>query len=226
MSFEIQPLTSAIGAEISGVDLRHPLSDRELGEISKALLDHHALFFRDQPITPQEQVDLARHFGPIDIHPFGRHLPDHPSVGLLDQTDPARDGANRWHADSTFMPKPPRLAVLHAVELPSCGGDTSWASMVAAYEMLSPALQRCLEGLTAAHDISGPLIRAIEGGHSVGGLEETCAAWPVRSHPVVCRHPETGRKLLDLMGELEDHDDVQSVYSNFDLPEALLVKVS
>ena len=68
--------------------------------------------------------------------------------------------------------------------------------MYAAYEMLSPPLQRTLEGLTATHDITGTLVRAIAGGHSVGALDEVKAAWPPRSHPVVCRHPETQRKLL------------------------------
>jgi taurine dioxygenase len=196
MDLEVKKLTPTIGAEVKGIDLREPLTDEGLATIRKLLLDHHALFFRDQPMEPQQQIDFARRFGEIDIHAFGRHLPDLPEVGLIEQDEPERDGANRWHTDSTFMEKPPFGAVLQAVRLPSEGSDTCWASMIAAYERLSPSLQKTLDGLTATHDVSGPLIRAIEGGHSIGSLDEVRAAWPLVTHPVVCRHPETGRKFL------------------------------
>lgn len=196
MGLEVARLTRSIGGLVSGIDLRKPLSESEFDALYGALLEHHVLFFRKQPLAPEEQVALARRFGAIDIHPFGRHLETHPEVGLLDQTEPRRDGANRWHTDSTFMRMPPKLAILHAVQLPACGGDTSWASMIEAWELLSPALKRCLEGLDAAHDITGPLRRAIAGGHSVGDLESVRAKWPDEIHPVVCRHPDTGRKFL------------------------------
>jgi taurine dioxygenase len=196
MGFEVARMTRSIGGLVSGIDLRKPLSDDEQRALERALNDHHVLFFRKQPLAPEEQVALAKRFGTIDIHAFGRHLETHPEVGLLDQTEPKRDGANRWHTDSTFMKKPPKLAILHAVRLPACGGDTSWASMIEAWELLSPALKRCLEGLEAAHDITGPLRRAIAGGHSVGDLESVRAKWPDEIHPVVCRHPDTGRRFL------------------------------
>jgi taurine dioxygenase len=205
MGLAVERLTSAIGGLASGIDLRKPLSQAEFAELERALVEHHVLFFRRQPLAPEEQVALARRFGAIDIHPFGRHLEEHPEVGLLDQTEPKRDGANRWHTDSTFMRMPPKLAILHAVQLPACGGDTSWASMIAAFELLSPAMKRCLEGLEAAHDITGPLRRAIAGGHSVGDLESVRAAWPDELHPVVCRHPVTGKKLLYVNSNFTSH---------------------
>ena len=196
MSFEIIPQTSAIGAEIRGLDLRKPLSQEAFEALDRALLDHMVLFFRDQPISPDEQVALARRFGEIEVHPFGRHLDDHPLVGVLDQTEPRRDGANRWHADSTFMTRPPKVAVLHAVKLPETGGDTTWVSMADAYAALSAPLQQALESMSATHDVTGPLVRAVQSGHSVSGIDEIQKAWPPRSHPVVCRHPDTGRKML------------------------------
>lgn len=196
MTLQITKLSGALGAEISGINLCGPLSEPVFSEVEQALLDHQVLFFRDQPISPADQVALARRFGEIDIHPFGRHLDAHPEVGLLDQTNPKRDGANRWHTDSTFMPRPPKVAILRAVQLPETGGDTSWASMHSAFEALSPALQKTFSELTASHDVSGPLRRAIAGGHSVGSLQEVQAAWPLRSHPLVCTHPETGRPML------------------------------
>jgi taurine dioxygenase len=196
VDIRIQKLTPTLGAEVSGIDLREPLSDEALASVRQLLLEYHALFFRGQALDPDQLIALARRFGEIDVHAFGRHLPDLPEVGLIDQTEPERDGANRWHTDSTFMEKPPFGAVLQAVRLPSEGSDTCWASMIAAYDKLSPALRKTLDGLTATHDVSGPLIRAIEGGHSIGSLDEVRAAWPLVTHPVVCRHPETGRKFL------------------------------
>ena len=196
MALEIQKLTPTIGARVSGIDLREPVAPEILDEIRGLLTLHHALFFPDQHTSPDDLVNLARRFGEIDVHAFGRHLPGRPEVGLLDQTEPRRDGANRWHTDSTFMEKPPLGSLLQAVQLPPEGSDTCWASTLAAWEMLSPALQQTLDGLTATHDVSGPLIRAIEGGHSIGSLDEVRAAWPQVVHPVVCRHPETGRKFL------------------------------
>ena len=196
MSLTVETLTPTLGARVSGIDLREPVSPGQLEQLRKLLVEHHALFFPGQETGPGDLVALARHFGSIDVHAFGRHLEGQPEVGLLDQTEPRRDGANRWHTDSTFMEQPPLGSLLQAVQLPSQGSDTCWASTIAAFEMLSPALQETLEGLSATHDVSGPLIRAIEGGHSIGSLEEVRAAWPQVVHPVVCRHPETGRKLL------------------------------
>jgi taurine dioxygenase len=205
MPLDIKPLTNTIGAEIVGLDLCQPLSDQTFADLEVALLDHLALFFRDQPLSPAEQVILAERFGGIDIHPFGRHLDENPSVGLLDQAEPKRDGANRWHMDSTFMSQPPKVAILRGVQLPASGGDTNWSSMYAAYESLSGPLQRALEEMTASHDVTGPLVRAIQGGHSVGGIADVQAAWPPKSHPVICRHPQTGRKLLYVNSNFTTH---------------------
>ena len=115
---------------------------------------------------------------------------------LLDQSEPERDGANRWHADSTFLERPPKAGVLQSIQRPSLGGDTCWASMTAAYERLAPPLRRALSGLSATHDITGVLQRATANGQSIGDFDEIRASRPPRSHPVVCRHPETGREFL------------------------------
>lgn len=206
MSIDVKPLTPTIGAEVAGVDLRKPLSSADFDALQTALLDHQVLFFRDQPISPDEQVALASRFGEIETHPFGRHLDDHPLVGVLDQTEPRRDGANRWHTDSTFMPRPPKMLILRSVRTPrSGGGDTCWASMTAAYELLSDPIKRLLDGLTASHDVTGPLVRAIQGGHSVGSLEEVRAAWPPRTHPAIVHHPETGKPTLFVNSNFTTH---------------------
>ena len=115
---EITPRTQAIGADVAGVDLRAPLSDEAAAVIQSALDEHMVLFLGEQDVAPAVQRAFAARFGSIERHPFARHLDDPPDVGLLDQTEPKRDGANRWHMDSTFMPKPPSLLLLRAVKLP------------------------------------------------------------------------------------------------------------
>jgi taurine dioxygenase len=196
MHLSARRLTTHIGADLSGIDLRDGLGGGALQAIRDLLVEHHVLFFREQSLDPHELLAAAECLGSIDVHAFGRHLPDLPGVGLIDQTEPERDGANRWHTDSTFMPQPPFGALLLAVKLPAVGGDTSWMSSAAAFDALSPAMQRTFEQLTATHDLRGPLMRAAEGGHSVGEIDNIVAQWPPRAHPVVCRHPETGRKFL------------------------------
>ena len=114
----IAPLNPVIGAEVTGLDLSEPLGPETCKKLHAAWLEHLVLFFRDQPLEPEEQIALARRFGRLDVHAFGRHLPDEPEVGLLDQSEPERDGANRWHTDSTFMNQPPKAALLRAVKLP------------------------------------------------------------------------------------------------------------
>jgi len=116
---------------------------------------------------------------------------------VLDQITPQNDGGNSWHSDSSFMEQPALGSVLRAVQLPPLGGDTCWASMYAAFGALSPRMQSMLDGLTALHDIIVPLEKAIAGGHSVSAnLEEIRRAWPAMEHPVVRRHPVTGRPAL------------------------------
>jgi taurine dioxygenase len=197
VSIEIRPLTAAIGAEVVGVDLREPLSDAAERAIQEALLRHLVLFFRGQDLSPRQQVDFARRFGPVGPHPFARPHPEQVEMTVLDQTKPETDGTNSWHSDSTFMPEPPLGSVLHARLLPPLGGDTCWANMYAAYEALSAPLRELLEGIRAEHDITWSLRKSIQGGHSVTSeLEDLQANWPPVEHPVVRTHPVTGRKCL------------------------------
>ena len=197
-SLEIHPLTATIGATIHGVDLgRAPDDEQLMGRLQQALFDHLVLFFPEQNLTPEAQVRFAGWFGPFEHHAFAKSLPEHPNVVVLDQITPETDGANSWHSDSSFMEKPALGSVLCAVELPPLGGDTCWAWMYAAYEALSAPMRRMLDGLSALHDITGPLEKAIAGGHSVGtDLVTIREQWPPVTHPVIRTHPGTGRRLL------------------------------
>ena len=196
----ILPVTPAIGAEVRGVDLRRPLEPDAVRELERALLAHHVLFFRDQDLTPEQQIAFARHFGPISIPPFAPKYGENPELIVLDQKCPKGEGADNWHSDNTFMREPPLGSILQAVLLPPQGGDTCFANMVAAYEALSEPIRRLISGLRAVHDITKPLQKGIAAGHTTAKLDEMQAMWPPVDHPVVRTHPATGRKALFVNG--------------------------
>ncbi|MFJ4372689.1 taurine dioxygenase [Pseudomonas japonica] len=198
MSLIITPLSPALGAQISGVDLSRALDADTRDAIEQALLAHQVLFFREQAITPRQQADFAARFGDLHIHPIYPNVPETPQVLVLDTavTD-VRDNAI-WHTDVTFLPTPALGAVLAAKQLPAYGGDTLWASGIAAYEALSAPLQQLLDGLTATHDFtkSFPLARFGSTPEDLARWEAARKANPPISHPVIRTHPVSGRKSL------------------------------
>ncbi|MDF3863226.1 taurine dioxygenase [Pseudomonas denitrificans (nom. rej.)] len=197
-TLSIEPISPALGAIVSGVRLADPLDDAAQRQIEQALLNHHVLFFRDQPLTPAQQANLAARFGDLHIHPIYPSSPEQREVIVLDTavTD-VRDNAI-WHTDVTFLETPALGAVLAAKQLPPYGGDTLWASGIAAFEALSKPLQQLLDGLTATHDISKsfPQERFGATDADLARLEEARKKNPPRSHPVIRTHPVTGRKAL------------------------------
>ena len=198
MSLTITPLSSALGAQIDGVDLTQPLNDQQRTAIEQALLEHQVIFFKNQSITPQQQARFAANFGDLHIHPIYPNVPEQPEVLVLDTavTD-VRDNAV-WHTDVTFLPTPAMGAVLSAKQLPAYGGDTLWASGIAAFEGLSKPLQVLLDGLTATHDFtkSFPLERFGSTPEDLARWEQTRKSNPPLSHPVIRTHPVSGRKSL------------------------------
>lgn len=198
MSLTVTPISSALGAQIDGVDLTQPLSVEQRDAIEQALLQHQVIFFKNQIITPQQQARFAANFGDLHIHPIYPNVPEQPEVLVLDTavTD-VRDNAV-WHTDVTFLPTPALGAVLSAKQLPAFGGDTLWASGIAAFEGLSKPLQVLLDGLTATHDFtkSFPLERFGSTPEDLARWEQTRKNNPPLSHPVVRTHPVSGRKSL------------------------------
>jgi len=198
MSLTITPISSALGAQIDGVDLTRPLSPLQRDAIQQALLEYQVIFFKQQSITPQQQARFAANFGDLHIHPIYPNVPEQPEVLVLDTavTD-VRDNAV-WHTDVTFLPTPALGAVLSAKQLPAFGGDTLWASGIAAFEGLSRPLQVLLDGLTATHDFtkSFPLERFGSTPEDLQRWEQTRKNNPPLSHPVIRTHPVSGRKSL------------------------------
>lgn len=156
--FEIRPLGAALGAEVIGVDLGRPLSHGDFQRIHQAHLDHHVLVFRDQRITPAQQIAFSRRFGPLQIHVLNQfQLQGYPEVlivsNVIENGKPIGlgDAGHFWHSDLSYKETPSLGSLLHARELPAEGGDTLFANMHAAWENLPEALQRKVADLTAEH---------------------------------------------------------------------------
>jgi taurine dioxygenase len=138
----IEQTNPCVGAAVSGIDLRAPLDAATIAGIEVALGVHGVLFFREQPINPEQQLAFARQLGEISIPPFRPKYGNDPELVVLDQISPKGEGADEWHSDNTFMSEPPMGSILKAIVLPTSGGDTCFANMHAAYEALSLPIQR------------------------------------------------------------------------------------
>ena len=196
---ELRPLTGEIGAEVHGVDLRKPLELDALAALRRGLDSHLALFFRDQPLAPAELVAFGRQLGTLTLHPFAPRHPEHDEVVVLDQVHPVGEGTAAWHSDATFTPDPPRYGVLQAMQMPAVGGDTCFASAIAACQALSPPLVGLLSGLRGVHDLTVQLRAAQGRKRTAAGAEDLTAMqsrWPQYSHPLLLTHPSSGRRGL------------------------------
>lgn len=195
----IRKVAGALGAEIDGVDLSGPLSDATIAAIRRALVEHQVIFFSDQSLTPEQQVAFGRRFGPLNIHPYVAGMADHPEVmEIIKEPSDKLNFGGGWHSDMSFLETPAIGSILHAVQVPDFGGDTLFASQAAAFEALSPGLQKTLEGLNAIHSAereyapTGPSAQKRES-MKIADAEGLAGRF---SHPMVKVHPETGRKAL------------------------------
>ncbi|MDH3241700.1 MAG: TauD/TfdA family dioxygenase [Alphaproteobacteria bacterium] len=200
----VHPLSAHTGAEITGVDLARPLSDQTYLEIREAFNQWGAIFFRDQDITPTQQLEFARRFGTVKPDDYASNLP--PVDGyeelkeIVRSPDDARNVGGFWHMDKCFMPDPDMASLLYAKELPPYGGDTMFAHLGAAFDALSPGLQATLETLSTvliksrAYGDGGTPAPGVTAEGYAAALEKF--AGMEATHPAVARHPETGRKVL------------------------------
>ncbi|MFY9138654.1 TauD/TfdA dioxygenase family protein [Zwartia sp.] len=194
---EVKKLTGTIGAELLGVDLSKDLSAATIKDMRQALLDNLVIFFRDQTLTPEQQIAFVEKFGPISTTPVYQTHPQYPQIMpvVKEVTDKDVIG-DTWHTDETYHPQPPLGSVLYAREVPKVGGDTLWANQYLAYERLSDAMKKQLEGLYAIHsnDFLNANARLRNSTRSTK-LREDVGRIDSR-HPVVRTHDETGRKSL------------------------------
>src|SRR6516165_11014311 len=204
-SFEAIPTGATLGAEIRAGDLR-TLDDDGFARIVQAWHDHAVLLFRDQTLIDHDLIAFSRRFGDLDIAPVqenGRRFVDGmPEIYIVSNVKvngeaigSLGDGEAVWHTDMSYIEKPPKASMLYAIEVPPRGGNTSFCSMYAIYESLPSALKTRIEGLTIKHDgtyNSGGYVRQ---GVTPTGDPRTS---PGAMHPLVCTHPDTGRRMLYL----------------------------
>lgn len=199
-SLKIRRTAGALGAEIGGVDLSQPLSDDTIAAIRQALVEHQVIFFRDQDLTPAQQVAFGRRFGPLNIHPFVQGMAGHPEVmEIIKEPSDRINFGGGWHSDMSFLETPAIGSILYAVELPEWGGDTLFASQAAAYDALSDGLKATLETLNAVHSASREYSSGGASAQKRGSMNVAAEADGYVGeyvHPMVLAHPESGRKAL------------------------------
>jgi taurine dioxygenase len=214
---EAHPVAGLIGAEITGVDLAAGLTEAEVADVRAALLRHKVIFFRNQELTPDQQVAFGRLFGEVTpAHPTLPSIEGHPEIlaiggdDLYGLGDPGGDdgawgGAieNNWHTDVTFVHNPPLGSILKAVETPTYGGDTAWTNLVAAYDGLSQPLKELVDGLTAVHRNEIHVELGSPQGLALRSAFTSSPYWT--EHPVVRVHPETGEKALFVNPNFTSH---------------------
>lgn len=202
---EIKTLEGGFGAEISGVDLATLQRDMDTASLlESAFLEHHVVVVRDQELDVIDVVAVSRCFGPLEPHVLDRfHHPETPLVlvlsNRLDKDGRAmglKDAGSFWHSDVSFKQRPAKATLLYALEVPDEGGDTLFCDMMAAYDAASAMLKQKLEGLTAVHDYANRDRVAHRTGTKPRLDAQNLSRVPPVRHPVVRRHPVTGRKAL------------------------------
>jgi taurine dioxygenase len=203
-SFSIRPFDAPLGAEVLGLDLSRPLAAGDFARLHRAHLDHHVLVCRDQRITPAQQIDFSRRFGPLQIHVLHQfQLAGHPEVlvvsNIVENGRPIGlgDAGHYWHSDLSYKERTSLGSMLHAQELPAEGGDTLFANQHLAWERLPAALRRAVEGRLAEHWYLCKYeeLRQRSPWRPPLSAEQVAQVRPV-AHPVVRTHPETGRRAL------------------------------
>lgn len=200
----VKRLTGSIGAEIRGVDLAGDGGGEAFAAIQQAFVNHSVLVFRHQTLTPEGLVAISERFGPLEQHVLKQFaLPENPNVFVVsnvkDKGKPkgAIRAGQYWHSDCSYLARPTLASLLYALEIPSYGGDTMFASMISAYEALSETMRNFLDGLTAVHDYANAYETFFSKFPDRPPLtEEQKAKVPPVEHPVVRVHPESGRKAL------------------------------
>jgi len=209
MSFEVRHVAGALGAELSGVDLRS-MDDADIEALRALIHEHEVVFFRELWLTDEEHLSLGRALGTPSIFPISRLLGGtEPSFQRISDGPESPSEADSWHTDVTWVAEPPKYALLCAEVMPDRGGDTIWASMTAAYDALSPTMQRVVSDLRVVHDnesFVAALLRKTSGNPGAEQLAERLRGeYPPVVHPLVRTNPDTGRRALFLGGQFMRH---------------------
>jgi taurine dioxygenase len=196
-TIQVKKVGANFGAEISNIDLTQKPDEATVQAVGDALAEHELLIFPDQDISSDNLVDFGRCFGELTVHPFSPNRDETPHLILFDNNkDNPPFGTDVWHSDETFRECPPMGTMLCSKNVPEVGGDTMYVSMSSAFDGLSDRMQNFISGLEAIHDFKPfrKLFAADDEGRA--NLQMWEREYPPVLHPVVRKHPVTGRKVL------------------------------
>lgn len=200
-SVEVRRVAGALGAKVTGVDLTKAETVEDLEELLVALAEHQVVYLREQHLDLDDLERVTDLLGGRDTTPFVAPVEGRPYViRVIKERGDVLNFANAWHSDLSYLPDPPSYTLLHAREVPPCGGDTVWSSQYLAYDLLSKGLKKALDGLNAVHSANmaygiGGLLDQTKDLSSMDILPSAEAA-AEQVHPVVIEHPVTGRPAL------------------------------
>ena len=190
---DVKLLSGALGAEINGIDLKDT-SIENFKKINKLLLEHKVIFFRNQNITAEDQLALAKHFGPLEKHVYVKGREDYPEiVRIIKKPHEKNQWGENWHSDVSYNVKPTKAVILRSIKIPPVGGDTMFANMELAWETLDNNIKEKIKDKKAVHSSLGGAFFTdeYEGMESNGNHKEY-----TNEHPIVRTHPETEKKIL------------------------------
>ena len=197
---EFRSITPHLGAEVTGIDLAEPMGSNTFNALREGWLKWGVLVFRDQDLSRDQHVALGSKFGELHVHPMYKDQKEHPEIlKVATNADSAYTAGDGWHTDVTCDEYPPMGSMLYVTETPACGGgDTLFADMYLAYELLSDKMKSILQGLTAVHDGALPYVGSYKSTPPEGG-------YPRHEHPVITTHPNTGKKVLYVNSGFTSH---------------------
>lgn len=214
-AFTLRPLSTALGAEVIGIDLTFPLDDELFKSIYSAFLDHQVLLFRGRQVSPRQQVELARRFGEVQVHVMNQyHSCEHPEIYFLSNLDengrpngrhPDR-GTLSWHTDGSWRRVTGQATLMYGEQIPARGGETHFCDMYGAYAGLSDEWRNRIKRLRAVHSLE--FSRNRRHGEKPMTAEQLAQVPPV-DHPVVRTHPDTGRRAAFLGDHAETIADLE-----------------
>jgi len=196
-SIEVTPISGALGALVTGVELKNPLQEDVFAEIYKAFLKYKVIFFRNQDLNPESQLHFGRMFGRPVIYPFVKGLKDFPEITpILKKETDLNNFGGVWHSDTTYQQQPPKATMLYAVEVPEYGGDTEFADQCMALNHLSDGMQKFLSkqkiiNISGKGKVVASRSDVMKHSSSRQAVKEFRA-----EHPVVRTHPETKQQAL------------------------------
>lgn len=194
-------MAGALGATVSGIDLRQVTKSEQLDDVRQALADHLVVFLPEQDIDLDDLERITDLLGGRDTTPYVSPLEDRPYViRVIKEPGDQLNFANAWHSDLSYLSTPPSYTLLHAWEVPAFGGDTVWSNQYLAYETLSRGLRKTMAGLRAVHSAgmaygTGGLLDQVKDLTSMA-IAPSPDASKEQVHPAVITHPVTNRKAL------------------------------